>query len=415
LIRFIKEEQEEKVKEHFLQCLQGEFIFLKLCREDKTQEFRKYYCKGFAPTAVDPNLSGLIELLRQQAKRLLSALQDEILSEDGYYHNAVEAMKAIKEMAGRDDKEIRKFLCESLKHFELQGQTFVESAEEFEAAIDPRGFLERPCEGKNCIIKPGESLHCPERSIYYYLKNNNDYYKKLEGTCRFNLSTPIHLASSFYENNCLEKGKYTYYKPSPDILNKPSPFDFDEFLNKTDSRPLLNETTIKHLLKYKEINYIKDHIIFYDELIDLPDQTFITVYQKRPNLQDIKSLLPKPDPERRLVMEILDAMRVLAVGDVTTQEFLFTMLGKEKSDFHWHEKTRIRMIEVIADITRGETLPGHNGQQAVYVLGLIEARDETKDVEDAVRKAREKISNRNESGGGEMMLAPDWPEEGVPI
>jgi hypothetical protein len=415
LLRFFKQENNQAVKNLFWNQIQAEgFSFFKLCRQDIKEEFCRRYKHELKPQGKSLlYLNDIFSVLQRNAKRLIEALQEEIQSENGYYSEALEAVKAIKEIAGREDSSVRKFLIGIVKHFEFQGQTF--------------GFVPKdlPCKGREkCPLHlrsmDGEKQasdktdDIPLNSFYYrYRKNNNYYYKTLYPECE-NVVLNLVLDEVVYAKRCpignlAQRWQFKKLKMSADFL-----IDVNRFL-KSNNKPALSATLIKSIrddLK-KALNQTITHSDwnrYLDFDYDIVKTVFRTVYMKQPTDEDIDRLLPQIVPERELIMALLDTMNVLSVGDVKTQEFLFDILGTDKRDFHWHENTRIKMIDTLAEITRGEPLPKHKNQEAIYVLSLIQARpDETTKAKEAVRRAREKINNRHEETGGEMMLAPHQP------
>nr|VFJ58147.1 MAG: hypothetical protein BECKDK2373B_GA0170837_10719 [Candidatus Kentron sp. DK] len=426
LAQFVVQEIDEEVKNDFLGKLQGEFVFFKLNRADQRDEFARRYQEEMAPGVKPTDLDGRITLLQKQSERLLRALRREILREDGFYSNAVETVKALKELAGRNDRKVRRFLCMAFRHFERQGQTFPDEA--FEKAIDPKGFLNLPCEGKQCVLKE-EEINAPVSEIpSYSVYSYNDYdirsfprkYVQFKPTCDFSPNTPTHLVGHFYNSGrCFgvhpDRKEYPHEKDWKGIQNWPQPFDVQTYIAQSDKRIRLSETGLDSLSKLAELGYLGEDISGYDQLAVLNKTVYETVYQKQFTAKDAKKLLPQPNPERQLVMEILAAMKALCIGDAATQEFLFAMLGQNQDNLHWHEDTRIRLIETIATITRGEPLNAHKGQEALFVLALVEARPAESDaVKQAATRARATITERREWQGA-MVLAPDWPVEGKPL
>nr|VFJ57895.1 MAG: hypothetical protein BECKDK2373C_GA0170839_10625 [Candidatus Kentron sp. DK] len=426
LAQFVVQEIDEEVKNDFLGKLQGEFVFFKLNRADQRDEFARRYQEEMAPGVKPTDLDGRITLLQKQSERLLRALRREILREDGFYSNAVETVKALKELAGRNDRKVRRFLCMAFRHFERQGQTFPDEA--FEKAIDPKGFLNLPCEGKQCVLK-AEEINAPVSEIpSYSVYSYNDYdmhsfprkYVQFKPTCDFSPNTPTHLVGYFYNSGrCFgvhpDRKEYPHEKDWKGIQNWPQPFDVQTYIAQSDKRIRLSETGLDSLSKLAELGYLGEDISGYDQLAVLNKTVYETVYQKQFTAKDAKKLLPQPNPKRQLVMEILEAMKALSIGDDKTQEFLFAMLGQNKDNLHWHEDTRIHLIETIATITRGEPLPAHKGQEALFVLALVEARPaESGAVKQAATLARATITERREWQGA-MVLAPDWPVEGKPL
>ncbi|RKZ93303.1 MAG: hypothetical protein DRR19_01555 [Candidatus Parabeggiatoa sp. nov. 1] len=416
LLKFFKLKNNQAVKKLFWSKIQAEeFSFVKLCRQDIKAEFCQRYKHELKPQGKSLlDLDEIISVLQRNAKRLIEALQQEIRSENGYYSEAIEAVNAITKIAGREDSSVRKFLIDIVKHFEFQGQTF--------------GFVPKdlPCKGREkCPLhlrsmagekQAGDKTDdIPLNSFYYrYRKNNHYYYKTLYPECE-NVVLNMVLDEVVYAQRCpignlAQRGQFKKLKMSAEFL-----IDADRFLKSVNNKPALSATVIKSIrsdLK-KTINQTITHSDW-NRYLDFDDDivrtVFRSVYLKQPTDEDIDRLLLQLVPERELITALFDTMKLLSVGDVATQAFLFELLGTDKRDFHWHENTRIKIIDTIAAITRGEPLPKYKNQQAIYVLSLIQARpDETKRVKEAVIKAREKINNRHEETGGEMMLAPEQP------
>lgn len=107
-------------------------------------------------------------------------------------------------------------------------------------------------------------------------------------------------------------------------------------------------------------------------------------------------------------METLNAMKILSIGDVLTQEFLFKTFGRDVEERHWHKDTRIAILDTISKIAKGESLPAYKKQKAEELLTSIDdSRGEDQDIINASMKALKEILTSDKEIGGEMMLASD--------
>ena len=422
LAKFINEEKNETVKSKFLTYIyhQDGFLFFALARDDKKDIFINKYKEQIKLSNRNmPDVNEMVNVIREGLKRLIDYFYLEILNREGFYNNAIYAVRALSYMCNRSDSYVRELLIKLFKHFELMGQTFED--DEFEAAIDPAGFANLPCKGGACVLKENHQYdykvtnkwmkwsyvisNVPDKSIYRGSEDtSNDavdfVFITFHPNCKFTLSTKSHVSGNFFRNSCLvnNRGNYTRTSGTFSISNQPGMFDFSGFLSKVKDRNriFLSQRIIHHIRTLKH----------YEQLANLLQETFKTVYQKQPTDADINKLLPQADPERELIMEVLKAMKVLSVSDVGTQEFLFDLLGKDDKTRHWHEKTRIEIIYTIAEIPRCELLPDYENRDASYNLTLIQGRNET----DAVKKAADEVRMTikcADNDGGEMMLAPN--------
>lgn len=434
LAKAVAEERDETTKNALLRELRDpRLYYLRLLREHGCRELRRRSAfdafiaeaEGWHypsdPSAVD----AFITEAQAGLKEVLDALENEIRREDGWYGCAVEAAGTYAELANRADHRVRSFLIEALRHFERQGQTV--EAKDLEWAIGLDALRQLPCKAGQCVAvvsernerELGHSFAYQKRPVSYSVSCILSLPNGCENASHF---TRPHFASAFfYQSRCLafrdkpfyelfhdkEIGRHYYVGDEKARCTDSGPFPLQSFLSKADMRPRLHVDTIKRIdaafrgiLEFPWLAQVPEIPALQRMLPDI----FRIVWKKTPTNELIRSRLSDGNPPRELVMALLDCMAVLSIGDVETQELLFDLLGKDAETQHWHEGTRIRIIGVIAAISRGEPLPHYDNRKALSLLSLIENRDETPDVKVAALAAKEALNNAS-TRGDEMMLA----------
>jgi hypothetical protein len=515
-------DQGQPSKALMLETLQSpRLLFLQLNRDEVLANFLRQ--EGFA---TEEPLPGILRALQASAHSLLTILQKEIERADGLYHHAIEAAKAVVNLANRHDPATRLFLAIMVEHFQEQGKTlsapgtatwddliaFEQGTKidpqlliEFEQATNPTAFFHLPCQGaRGCRAqitnRGGSSSAAQTNSLYYHESEFSvNYWIQIDLiSCHYPQEfNRAHIIRGFYDKICIVYSGNTWHvtvggehakKPFTDkqgtveLNNRPNLPDFsvlktqlencflpskvlsnldtlathehqndwkqgvpywDEmlsfrhnvqyeqaipnFLSKFQRRPVLTKQTLQHLAAWEaEAKASKDTIPSWLEMLlqlkedalefDQAQQALANSYQKRfcteflSNDQALAIIMGNKEPDRHLMITLLDAMQTLSIGDVPTQEYLFDKLGTGPQNWHWHEGTRVKMIETLAEITRNERLPRYRGERTIELLSLIKFREETARVKDAARQAIIRINNRNqEAGGGEMMLADEVP------
>ncbi|ETR65266.1 MAG: hypothetical protein OMM_14527, partial [Candidatus Magnetoglobus multicellularis str. Araruama] len=287
-----------------------------------------------------------------------------------------------------------------------QGRTFDAVGFNLEESIDPEAFLSLPCKGFNCTltknsVKPTFVLSdlnqngtaYTYRIIRKYLNDRwqdcyvDIYSITINNKCDYTLTQSNHIIAGFYNNQCISKLKQSFnIKKENDfhIKNKPSLFDYDKFIKQSKSKPVISKKASDHirvLRTHSNKDSWKIGVDYYDELTALPETTYKKVYQKRPTDSSIDKLLPQKNPEREFIMETLNAMKILSIGDILTQEFLFKTFGRDVEERHWHNDTRIAILDTIAKIAKGESLPAYKKQKAEELLTSIDdSRGEDQDI-----------------------------------
>ncbi len=299
-----------------------------------------------------------------------------------------------------------------------------------EESIDPEAFLNLPCKGNGCVLNKSDLTNnnkyinqcslSSNRTAYTYKKFGSDgdcydvYAITIKNNCDYTLNQSMHIIAGFYNKQCISKLKQSInFKKQNDfhIKNKPSLFKCDKFIKKSKSKPVISKKASDHirvLRTHSNKNSWKIGVDYYDELTALPETTYKKVYQKRPTDSSIDKLLPQKNPEREFIMETLNTMKILSIGDTLTQEFLFKTFGRDVNERHWHKDTRIAILDTIAKIAKGESLPAYKKQKAEELLTSIDdSRGEDQDIINASMKALTEILTSDKETGGEMMLASD--------
>lgn len=377
--------------------------------------------------------------LSEGTGKLMHALQAHIQDPESDFDESVAAITALVPMC--NNPSWSKFLCDTLLTYIDQGKSIqfaqynskitYDEMEEFEAAVSPSFYQQFNCNGQaGCSLPREDSSHHPPTNIlrdgnppYFYV---SDAY--LERNCGMKSRTP-HACASFPAKRCLGmlRSRYAYSSGTVSFLNNRSItiYSILSYINKFQKIPIITSLAKEHLQNllhhpnsphweqdagaenWANLREISARGVTLETVI----QELETSYKKRLRAGDagprkrLEVLKSKSTPDRSMVKALLDAMKVLAVGDTAAQEFLVGLFGTEKTTFHWHEPTRVWIIETLAIITCGETMK--SGETVYTWLSSIAGVEDSPAVNEATKKARQDIRGKNlSSANTEMLLAP---------
>ncbi len=113
IIKFLQKESLEELRNQLYRNIQDKkFIFFKVCRDDKSKQFETQY------NEIVKNIEETIALLSNGIELLIEGIFKDIQDEDGYYSNAIEAIKSIQSIANRNNNHIRRKLIGFFQQFE---------------------------------------------------------------------------------------------------------------------------------------------------------------------------------------------------------------------------------------------------------------------------------------------------------
>lgn len=424
-----------------IQLFQDEtLLHAHLLRDDRLLEFQRSISSQDYERPV-------VEALKAGTANLIGLLTEHILDSEADYVEAVDSVITIGVLANRQKGPIREFLRrDAFDRFTSQGRILensvltYEELFEFENAVNPLFYDQFRCGGGiDCEIPSSVSRSGP---CVGYHDGRWHFVSPSQFASECTVSQyKTHVCSGFPSGKrCHQQFKSKHVNSwggggSFTRAGMPA-YSASAFLKRSPTPPILT-TKGKDLLE-KLMGSPNSHL-WKQDMVDLSSleelrktvvtlddeiQKFQVAYQKKIRFDKdrcFKLMYGQEEPDRRLIKALLDAMKVLSVGDVETQEYLIGVFGKDEESFHWHEPTRIWIIETLAEITREERLPKYGHETVQEWLSVVEGREgkgESPAVVAASLTARKKLRNSNQADpGAEMMLAPkeEQPADAVGI
>lgn len=406
-------------------------LHFQLTRKDRLQDWEQVIPRPINSSVLGDLQCGAEHLIES----LISYIEDPAQDLDG----AIQAVQALVTIVDRGCKVVLKRLRALLAHFTEQGRPSLPvgigypELKAFERAVDPAFYQQFKCKGgEKCTLQP-EGTGSPPKSRYTYSYDNDGWKNRYVTADHYQKNCGVspgvaHVSSAFVTGRCrasigthypCTKGKISF--PS---LTGEAEYSISAFLKKFSGTPVISaqaKANLGALLRDAQAALWQKDCPAEDwaALEDIyqraltPAQSYQAAYRKTTTAGPLEVEMAQfAEPDRRLIKAILDAMKVLSVGDVETQEFLIRFSGQNQSSFHWHEPTRIWIVETLKEITRGEVMK--NGQTVFAWLGTVESRvGESPAVVATALKARRELRVKNIADPGyEMLLAP-LPEQPV--